>query len=970
MNRLSVKRLAVLAGALLVGAAIAGPITFSNIPIINSAGQPVVQIVVGSQAKPSDGVVAANIAAVIGNLAYTSTPVTATVNGKNAVSCVPATTTKCTITNQQVWLGESGLAVPSGSYGFSALIGSVLNRGIKLGTPQYAKTLQSGTNTQYAYQEIDNTQASPAASPYYNVGVPTSTTAIPNYNGGGVGFSSFTKNGYDNILRVTPAEVPSLVSNFGPGQESEYLWVTGFPVYDQQAQQFALLDAGGALQLVFSKPIPLYSGGVGHINNAVINIAGENYTIVNGTASGKSVTNSTTFVQGGHITIAQSMTPLETVYVGKSISAGNFSVQLLDLGQPSNGLSPAALNVSYKGVVINTTEIWPNSQKSFNVSGQHLYVRVNQTFAGLYAYQKWAKIQLFSNEFNLTSGSPFNSTVNQGWDVLLDWVNTTGSGNANALQSIVIYNTSPVQTLLHGQSFDFLSTPAAWKLTFVGETLPTGNFDPLTITTSHNNNEQYQNLGTGPDAPTNITEPAQLLTVKSSIPNAFSYEGQSNNTITYDLTPYELVEVSNALGVNSVSGANGVPINVLISNVAGNFITPSNPVSITIKGYKTSSSSGSGSVTLTFNGVGTWNTTAGNFFNITAIQLSEALPQANVIVYGWNGNSNNAMAILTPPANAVIFYPESGYSYPWVDTTTYQSVLYNQQNGQPLAQFTMSAFPVGNTVTGATAYFNYSVQEFPVPTNAVANDMLSFDIVNSTVGISAVKTTLFQLNYSATTNNGIGTRNNVTYTSTTGARFNVPQGFRTEKGSEVATISPTQLVLDLAKSIDMLAFTVGPVTSTTTTAAHVVGPFGVGQATNLPNVTIANVTAQCSVVAANGTAGCTVVGLSNLSATPSVSQAITPVKLNTVATPLAVLDANANTTGTLIVIGSKYVNTIAAQIFAQNPSLNSNFGPTGPDSVIVQAFGTNRILVAGYYANQTVQAGNEFIQDLLSQASS
>ncbi|MGC8547702.1 MAG: hypothetical protein ACP5MC_01695, partial [Candidatus Micrarchaeia archaeon] len=293
------------------------------------------------------------------------------------------------------------------------------------------------------------------------------------------------------------------------------------------------------------------------------------------------------------------------------------------------------------------------------------------------------------------------------------------------------------------------------------------------------------------------------------------------------------------------------------------------------------------------------------------------------------------------------------------------TVTYNQGNGQPAAQFSMNAFTVGNTVTGAHAYFSYTLQEFPVPANSTANDLLSFDIVNSTAGASAALNNLFQLNYSMTTSNTAGTRNNVTYTSTTGANFNVQQGFRTEKGSEVASISPTSLTFDLAKNVDMLAFAVGPVNATTTSGQKVVGPFGVGQATNLPNVTIAKVNATCSF-ASNATTGCTVVGLDNLTATPSVSQAITPVKLNTVAQPLVVLDSAANSASTLIVIGSKYVNSVAAQIFAQNPSLDSSFGPS---SVIVQAFGTNRILVAGYYANQTVQAGNEFIEALLANAS-
>src|SRR5208282_2506979 len=107
MNRLNAKRIGVLTASLLFGLAIAGPVTFSSIPIINNAGQPVVQIVVGSTAQPSDGVVAANIAAVIGNLAFTTTPITATVAGTGGLTC-SVTTPKCTLSNQQVWLGERG----------------------------------------------------------------------------------------------------------------------------------------------------------------------------------------------------------------------------------------------------------------------------------------------------------------------------------------------------------------------------------------------------------------------------------------------------------------------------------------------------------------------------------------------------------------------------------------------------------------------------------------------------------------------------------------------------------------------------------------------------------------------------------------------------------------------------------------------------------------------------------------------
>ena len=80
MKSLNAKRIAAVAASVLMGVAVAGQgVTFGNIPIINSAGQPVVQIVVGGTAQPSDGVVAANIAAAIGSLAHTTQNITARV---------------------------------------------------------------------------------------------------------------------------------------------------------------------------------------------------------------------------------------------------------------------------------------------------------------------------------------------------------------------------------------------------------------------------------------------------------------------------------------------------------------------------------------------------------------------------------------------------------------------------------------------------------------------------------------------------------------------------------------------------------------------------------------------------------------------------------------------------------------------------------------------------------------------------
>jgi S-layer protein (TIGR01564 family) len=79
-------------------------------------------------------------------------------------------------------------------------------------------------------------------------------------------------------------------------------------------------------------------------------------------------------------------------------------------------------------------------------------------------------------------------------------------------------------------------------------------------------------------------------------------------------------------------------------------------------------------------------------------------------------------------------------------------------------------------------------------------------------------------------------------------------------------------------------------------------------------------------------------------------------------TPLVVLDSAANPASNLILIGSGYVNALSAQL---QSAYNVSMVPT---TQIMQAYGTNRVLIAGYYANQTTAAANAFIAQLYAKA--
>jgi hypothetical protein len=991
MKTINAKRIAAVAASLLMGLAFAGTggVTWSNIPIINNQGQPVVQVVVGSNAQPSDGVVAANIAAVLGNLAFTSVNVTATPSGLSNVKCV-VTTPTCTLTNQQVWFNEKGFTTPSGSYGFTALIGSVLNGGLQLGSPSSTKTLS--TSSAYTYPESTGLQISPVASPYSAYGsVPLNTTPQYSTNGGGTTFGSFTNSLNDNILQITPTQLPGLPNNWGAAGETVNLWLTGFPVFNQQAgtsvtPSFQVLSLGGAYTATFNKPIaePFIAKG-NTINNAAISLLGKNWTVLNYTAPGSfagSTSTTQTIHTGSKLALAQTLTPIQTVYVGHNVSSGGFTVALTDLGQPnSQGQSQASVNVYYNGTLTNVTQLAQGATTKFQVGQKSVYVKVNATFAGLYAYQKWAKIQLYSNLLNLTDGQKVNQTNAPGWYTQILWTNGTSSGRANMLEGIVFYNQTP-RSVSPGGSLPIMGpNMTVYSAKFLGDTLGSA-YDPVQfqVQSTSNVGAPIQNLGNaGASIGMNVGwlsgQPGQLLTVTSQIPSAFSFAGQSSSTVTYDLTPYALNENANAVAVKG-AGTASVPVNIVVTSTAGNgnIINSNTGLVITVKGYTSTGAQVTGQTApiTSFGASGTVNVMLQNnnlFYNVTSVQLSRALPYMTVTVIGNNGVTNygatvNTMATLVTNAPAFLYsianQNNGNYS---VTEISGNQVTYNQQNGQTVVTGGLSVNPLatGGTVKLGTSnpYFTVNMLEYDVPGSTSYTDYLAFGVYNSSQG--GAQTFGFQLNQSATT----GTKNNMSYISSQGNIVNnAPLGFITERGSKIAQESQTSVTINMAKVVDTLQFVVGPTTSSTSTTvtSTAVGPVGQGQAVpGFANLTVANVNATCAFKATS----CSVTGLSNLTATPSVTQAVVPVYLNTATTPLVVLDSNANNAATLIVVGSKYVNSVAAQVFTQNPSLASSFGTS---SVVASAEGSNRILVAGYTAAQTVTAGNQFISQLLQAA--
>lgn len=975
MRRLNAKKIAaVVSGAALLGfgLAFAGSITYSSVPIINNAGQPVVQVVIGHGAQPSDGVAAGNIAAAIGNLAWTQTTKVfpANVTEAQSVLGVSASPSQFTLSNQKVTLNVSSSTVLSGSYSFTALIGSVLNHAIQLGSPTNTKTLQS-TGT-YAYQETTNYLNTP--SPYTSAGGLFGSVQS-SYNGGGIQFNSFQAGStYDNVVKIDNSNLPTLLSNAGSFGETETLWVAGFPVYNQNLMKLALVDAQGAYAVNFNNPIHTKTGS-NTVNNAAFELLGQNWTVITYTpVSGSASANKQ--LAGGKLSLASSLTPLTTLNVGQNLTVGDYRIQLTGLGNTnSSGVSQAAINIYFQNgaSAANQSIMTPGVLQQFNVSGNKIFVSVNQTFnGGSFAYQQWAKVQLYTNVYNLTNGQAFNKTNDPGWNVNLLWTNASNSGTTyDALKGIVIYNTSSTM-LTQGQSLSFIQNPSAWKLQFVGTTLGQSGYDQVTAALDTQGSVTYKNNAGLSSIPglsiSNITEPTQELLVSSSIPNAFTLStGQVSQNVRFALTPYELVEIATTSNTASkTAGANTLWVRVLNAN-AVKLITSTDPLTVTLTGAATSSSGVTSLASATFQDPTSQatlssDTGVSSVYNVTAITVSKALPVTIQVGYGDTAlnafTAANQLATLALTAPAAL-YTQQGKDY--LQTTTpaaSTSVTYNQQNGQPTSTFSLNWADVNPS--GSVQFGNFIMGENPVPSSTSFGDNVIFSIYNSSAGSPAYPE--FQLNQSNS-----GTKNNMTYVSSQGYAINAPVGFVTERGSNIGSINPTSVAVNLAENVNQMQFAIGPSSNTTLVHKGVAQyTYGLGQAVALPgyngNVTVGAITATVSPTGAGGQN--LITGIENVTSSPVVVS--TPVLLNSLpTTPLVVLDSQANT-GDLILIGSDYVNTLSA---AMQTSLNI------PDTQLDVAGGKiiasgNQILVAGWTADQTTAAANSFIQALYQQAAS
>ncbi|MFA6035538.1 MAG: S-layer protein [Candidatus Micrarchaeia archaeon] len=571
---------AVAAGVALLGASLAvADVTYGNVQLVNQNGQPVAQVVVGSNAAASDGVVAANIAAMIGNMAYKTQTISASTTGTATCSLGGGSTSggTCAISNEKVKLQVTLPGVVAGAYGWKTLINDYTDKKTEnrngsglddlynttfseisgFDVPLKGQTWSGfeTTNNKITYQTGD--------------GIPSVYARQAVKKIGGSDFSSFaTFNTKDNYAGFSYTE-------------DQQVWVYTETISDTTLKKVVAKKPFIAYRAQFSKGGDTYgipfcttkasnaSGWWGLCNSnddrsdrhrVAIKWLGQDWIIsemnlpdnTNVTAGGANditVNTAYNFSAGGSVKLAKESS-YGIVHIGENLTAGNYVVKLVDITVPST-------NVPYGAAAIEIYDANGQKVKEDRIAavtgsdlmtwtapdGTKIKIKVYKATPGYTLTAKWAEMAIYAQEIELKDDEKLNDD-NTYWKAKVLWKNkdydsSNPNPNVDALWGLELQNAADVDVystlkMDKGATLNIPKTDAILQLQYDGLTLTDADYDLLTfspVTTVFTNFAE----GTSGTCTSGVSSGQQLILVTSGMANAFTISGITTNQFWVDL---------------------------------------------------------------------------------------------------------------------------------------------------------------------------------------------------------------------------------------------------------------------------------------------------------------------------------------------------------------------------------------------------------------------------------------------------
>ncbi len=927
--KMDVKKIgAIVAGAAILASSVAfAGLYYEGVELVNDNGEPQVTIVVGENAAAKDGVAAAMIAAAIANKAYKDVELTAEVVGEATCKAAEGngTTADCEVKDKTVTLEVTLPGLGDSAVEWGLLIAETGDKALgnrDADYYDYMQKLYEDRANPYTDQEGDTVLSGPNELQAMKVD--------------GANFAPFKE-----------ATVTSTMYSLA-ASEKERVYVTGKTKYAKHEVYFNLRDV--LYQAVFgpndnglnlcpgSDTLVDYTGNECSTDEslgsakATIHFLGEPWVItdvyVPAISDSFDSEDQIKIINNAELKLAKESRS-GVLNIGDCLSFDDGTqVCLGDVGREEgeDNQHPAIINVFASGKDPANDEpdikdkIFPGSTKTIRLNGKEYKVHVYKTAAGYTMGEKWADMALISDEITLKSGKPFLDATDMESDdykVYLGFTNKLKGSDASAVT--------------HLKAIYLTATP--------GEDLEEGDRYYLT------DSENFRNF----EVIYNGLEDKEMhkleVNIETSYSKTFKLKASDEDEDTVDLTNGKVVifDFGNDGDAEVPSGAyvytNGTAVggSATVEKVywiLDGTIQNSTPVYLSVGDAVVELDNGDQYI-----------------LDLTEDNVSGK----NYIKYYWAGDK----------AGAVFFEAN------WTDNSTrdgkldeYAEFVITEDIGEIGGSKGIAGYYFGVYAAGAGDDKIYAIygDNTATPSASTDKDDISFyyevGTLNSTIDTLAAVMTgsspLFDGEDNSLTNYGYEDRDKYTQPfitprgteidkDGTSVVFNVPEDLR----RAMVMFKPTALAADKVNS-------------------QIIGPLREGDTATVGDVKIKVKEIKCEATATvSGGEGAYVADMTNVKAVIKagdetyesyMAQKVTDID----ATKLVTVDTLAADAGTIITVGGPAVNTMTQAAGVTVDELAEN-------KVIVRVVG-NKIVVAGYEADDTLEAAKQFIAALTAEA--
>ena len=469
-------------------------------------GEPAVKVVIGAKAQPQDVVVAANIAAMIGNMAYTDNVVTVT--GKDGVSCgagagtcaVDAATKKVTLS----------VTVPGAS-------------------PANVYTMKT-----YINDYLDNNSETFRGS-----------TGV--FGGDNTAFEKALKVTKDksNVVSLPNSGKVDNPRNRDVKQE-QFIYLGAYTAYEAGTSYKTVVadKMRAAYTLSFSEPLPVCWDTSKNVANCPTNdqitqthtkikLLGQDWVVISYTMNGD--TNIKTLELGKETAYTPYMN------VDDEVVAANGAKVKLKSVQVTSSTSQAAFEVT-SATGTKTVETLA-SGASKDVAG--VTVRVNNVFSGVSGFN-YADVSIFSDKLTLTDGSLIDSTTHNYWSAA---IKSSNSSISQAIANLTLYSSYPYvksdDKWKAGEKLSLIRGQESFDFTFEGLDDAAVAYDTLSFNVQNGDIPQ----GTG------MKWTGKFVEINSGVSNAFQSGSTSKNIVRIALEPAGMAGTNATIGTAPIGTA-------------------------------------------------------------------------------------------------------------------------------------------------------------------------------------------------------------------------------------------------------------------------------------------------------------------------------------------------------------------------------------------------------------------------------